>query len=71
MVKWSMATKAKTPRRTSGTYTLGRSGFAKISEVEGIATSPSLERDFQDFDRKGLSAADRRRALVRKYGRRI
>lgn len=71
MVQYSMATKTKSPRRSSGTYTLGRSGFAKISEVEGITTSPTLEKDFQDFDRKGLSAADRRRAIARKYGRRV
>ena len=71
MVESGMATTTKSPRRPSGTYTLGRNGFAKISEVEGITMSPTLEKDFQDFDRNGLSAADLRRAIARKYGRKV
>jgi hypothetical protein len=59
----------KTPRRPSGTYTVGRDGFAKISAVEGIKVSPAAEADFREFDQRGLSAAERRRALARKYGR--
>jgi len=59
--------KTKTPQRP-GTYTLGRRGFAKISEVEGIRPSRELEADFHEFDRQGLSPAERRRLLARKYG---
>lgn len=62
-----MVMKTKTPSR-SGAYTLGRSNFAKISEVEGIRPSRALEEDFHEFERQGLSAEERRRALTRKYG---
>ena len=61
-----MATKTKAPGH-SVTYILGRSRFARISEVEGIRPSESLRVDFADFDRRGLSAAERRRLLTRKY----
>lgn len=55
------------PKRATG-YTLGRTSFAKISAVEGIHTSRRTDEDFQDFDRRGLSADERRRELVSKYG---
>ena len=64
-----MTKATKTPRRPSGAYTVGRDGFAKISAVEGIKASPSAEADLREFDQQGLSAAERRRALARKYGR--
>jgi len=60
--------KVKSPQRSPAGYTLGRTGFAKISAVEGIKPSRRLDEDFREFDRKGLSPAERRRELVRKYG---
>lgn len=56
-----------TTRKATG-YTLGRKGFAKISAVEGIRLSPEMEARFSDFDRKGLSAPERRQAIARDYG---
>jgi hypothetical protein len=50
-------------------FTLGRESFAKISAVEGIRLSREMQRDFQEFDRRGLSAEERRRAIMNKYGR--
>lgn len=50
-------------------HTLGRDGFAKISAVEGIRLSPEMRADFEDFERKGLSPAARRKALTAKYGK--
>ena len=50
-------------------YTLGRSRFAKISAIEGIHMTAAMEADFRDFDRKGLSAEDRRRVIGKKYGK--
>jgi hypothetical protein len=64
-----MAKTTKTP--SSDTFTIGRTGFAKISAVEGIKLSPEAEQDFQEFDRRGLSAAERRRALARKYASKV
>jgi hypothetical protein len=48
-------------------YVLGRSRFSKISEVEGIRLSESMKRAFAEFDRKGMSAAERRRDIIRRF----
>jgi hypothetical protein len=65
-----MVKSTKSPkRRTTSTVTIGRRGFAKISAIEGIKLSSEAEEDFREFDRLGLSPAARRRALLRKYGR--
>lgn len=50
-------------------YILGRTGFAKISAVEGIRTTATMDEDFREFERKGLSAEDRRRMIGSKYGK--
>jgi hypothetical protein len=50
-------------------YTIGRSAFARISAVEGIVLSDTMDEDFRDFDRKGLSASERRTVITRKYGK--
>jgi hypothetical protein len=46
---------------------IGRARFAKISAVEGIELSPDMKRRAADFDRRGVSGAERRRAIVRAY----
>jgi hypothetical protein len=57
------------PSKSSGSsFTLGRHGFAKISAVEGIRVSRQMDKDFGEFDRKELSAKERREALSGKYG---
>ncbi len=66
-----MTKMTKTPKRRSGTFTIGRTGFAKISAVEGVKLSREAEQDFREFDHRGLSAAARRRALARKYGSKV
>jgi hypothetical protein len=48
-------------------YVLGRGRFGKISEVEGIRLSPSMKRAFAEFDRKGMSAAERRRRIIAQF----
>jgi hypothetical protein len=64
-----MAKTTKSTGRSSGTYTVGRERFAKISAVEGIRTSRRVDQDFREFEKKGLSPAERRRELAGKYGR--
>lgn len=54
---------------SSKRVTLGRKSFAKISAVEGIHLSTEMKQDFLEFDRKGLSPDDRRRAISKKYGK--
>ena len=47
--------------------TIGRERFAKISAVEGIELSPDMKRRAADFDRRGVSGVQRRRAILRAY----
>ncbi|MEP0709069.1 MAG: hypothetical protein ABJL17_05835 [Parvibaculum sp.] len=56
-------------KRPSKRFTLGRQAFVKISEIEGFKMSPTMEAEFQEFDKKGLSAEERRRAIARKFRR--
>jgi hypothetical protein len=48
------------------TLTLGLAGFAKITAVEGIKLRSLTKKMFADFDRRGLSPAERRRAIFEK-----
>lgn len=45
---------------------LSRSFAARICSVEGMILSPALEKSFAEFDRLGLSPAQRR-AAIRKH----
>ena len=60
----------KSRKRPAKGYIIGRSGFAKISAVEGIRTTAAMEADFRAFERQGLSADERRKVISRKYGKR-
>jgi len=60
--------KPKRPTKAGG-VTLGLVGFAKISAVEGITLRASTRRMFADFDRQGLSPAERRRAIFEKHAK--
>jgi hypothetical protein len=51
------------------TLTLGLVGFAKISAVEGIKVRASTKKMFADFDRRGLSPAERRREIFEKHAK--
>jgi hypothetical protein len=51
-------------------FVLGRARFAKISAVEGIRLTPDMRQDLEDFDKQGLSAAERRKRIAQKYGKR-
>jgi hypothetical protein len=44
--------------------------MAKISSIEGVHLTDEMNRDFREFDRRGLSAEERRDAITRKYGKR-
>jgi hypothetical protein len=46
---------------------IGRQAFAAISAVEGIRLTPEMKRRTAEFDRKGLSTAERIRAIVALY----
>ena len=59
------------PKRAATTkgLTLGLVGFAKISAVEGITMRPATRKMFADFDRRGLSPAERRREIFEKHAK--
>jgi hypothetical protein len=61
--------RTRSSKRVTKAYTLGRRSFAKISAVEGIEITLAMDEDFQEFERKGLSAAERRRIISGKYGK--
>jgi hypothetical protein len=46
---------------------LGRERFAKISAVEGIELTPPMRQRATEFDRRQLSAEQRRRSIIRAY----
>ena len=48
-------------------YVLGRNRFGKISEVEGIQLRRPMKRAFAEFDRKEMSAAERRRQIIGRF----
>ena len=60
----------KSPSR-SGSYTIGRRDFARISEVEGIRPGAELEQAFREFDRQGLSHEERRRILLQRFTQKV
>ena len=64
-----MKTAGKPGKQAAKGHKIGREGFAKISAVEGIYLTAEMERDFREFDRKGLSAEKRRKAIAQKYGK--
>jgi len=55
----------------AGGLTLGLVGFAKISAVEGVTMRPSTRKMFADFDRRGLSPAERRREILEKHAKKV
>jgi hypothetical protein len=59
------------PRRPSSpltdSFTVGRDRFARISAVEGIALTPDMLATLDGFDRAGLSAEERRRAILSRF----
>lgn len=48
---------------------LGRVLFARISAVEGIVLDEEALEAFAEFDRKGLSAEERRREIIARFRR--
>ena len=65
------------PRRTgkpsskkksaSAQFVLGRAAFAKISAVEDITLTPAMKKRAEEFERRGLTSAERRREILKVY----
>jgi hypothetical protein len=48
-------------------FVLGRDRFERISAVEGIYLTTAMRSILDQFERDGLSAADRRAAIMRRF----
>jgi hypothetical protein len=46
---------------------IGARRFSKISAVEGIVLTREMQTRAAEFERKGMSAEERRRSIVRVY----
>ena len=55
--------------KNDAAFTIGLADFARISAVEGLHLSAEMKRMFHEFDRQSLSAEERRRPIVAKYGK--
>jgi len=51
----------------TGSFVLGSKRFAKISAVEGITKTPAMRKRGEDFEKRGLSTAERRQELLKAY----
>jgi hypothetical protein len=48
--------------------TIGLAGFEKISAIEGLHLTRDMKRTFSALERQGASAAQRRAAIIKRYG---
>ena len=58
---------AGTKVKKKGSFVIGRDSFGKISAVEGIRLTPAMKKRATDAERKGLSAEEHRRTIMRSY----
>lgn len=59
--------KTSKKKATTAKFVLGQDRFAKISAVEGIKLTPEMKKRAKEFDRLGLSPAERRREILKVY----
>ena len=59
--------KSTTKGAKSGQFVVGKAGFAKISEVEGIRPTAAMKKRAEDAQAKGLSAEEYRRTIIRSH----
>ncbi len=62
-----MPTRKKSSAKRIAKVVIGRERFAKISAVEGIRPSAAMRKRVAQFDRQGLSAAERRREIIKAH----
>ena len=63
-----MTIRNKATKKERPSLTLGRAAAAKLNAIEGITVSQETSRAFAEFDRLGLSAAQRRLRLMKQFG---
>lgn len=50
-------------------FTVGLIGFAKISAVEGVSLPSESRHMFAEFERKGMTPQQRRKAITAKHAK--
>jgi hypothetical protein len=60
--------KVARPRAKAQRLTIGLAGFAKVSAIEGLHLTRDMERTFSALERRGASAAQKRAAIIKRYG---
>jgi hypothetical protein len=56
-------------KRVSAKFVIGRERFAQISAVEGIKPTAAMKKRAAEFERQGLSSAERRKEIIKVYRR--
>jgi hypothetical protein len=56
------------PSVKAGRLTIGLAGFEKVSAIEGLHLTRDMKRTFSRLEREGASPAQRRAAIVKRYG---
>ncbi|WP_134188148.1 MULTISPECIES: hypothetical protein [unclassified Methylosinus] len=62
-------TKRDNPIARRRSLTLGLVGFSRISAVEGVRLDADSKRMFANFERRGLTDAERRCAIYEKHAK--
>jgi hypothetical protein len=59
-----MSSKKNVPTTVSTGFVIGRERFEKIGAVEGVKITPRMKKREAEFDKKGLSAEQRRKSII-------
>lgn len=62
-----MSQRPSAQRKKTSQFVLGQERFAKISAVEGVVVTAEMKKRAKEFDRLGLSPAERRREILKVY----
>jgi hypothetical protein len=56
------------PKAKARRLTIGLAGFEKVSAIEGLHLTRDMKRTFSALERRGASPAQRRAAIIKRYG---
>jgi hypothetical protein len=56
------------PKAKAQRLAIGLAGFEKVSAVEGLHLTSDMKRTFSALERQGASAAQKRAAIIKRYG---
>ena len=56
-------------RLASAELVIGRERFVRISAVEGIVPTAAMKKRLADFEKRGLTAAERRKEIIKAHSK--